>query len=198
MNPFKLEGTDPRGRHAEVWACGNCRYVRHEEADAERCCTPPIYPCRGGCGATVPYTQGECPACARARINKEEADDYEKAEKVPVLKYDGEHVCLLGGTYKSVEDVLDDEEEDQPAWAWAVTYMGVPRIDAAELMYDKLEEYYDGASEDLDIEDLQKRIDKWCDAQDFTAYIEDRSRVVVFKKEEEDDDPDETEEGVPE
>ena len=195
MTPFKLEGTSPTGKHVEIWCCGACGAIRHAEYSAERCCQPLF--CRAGCGAVVGY-YGECHACQKVRIRKEESEAYEKAEKIPVADYDEEHVCLVGGDYRTVEDVLDDEEEDRPEWAWAVDYLGVPRIDAYETMLNMLEESYEDAIEDLDIGDLQARIDEWIEKQNFTSYIEDRTRVVVFKKEEEDDDLDEAEEGATE
>lgn len=175
MNPFKLEGTAPGDKHVSVWACGECLHACISERHAQICCAPAV--CKCGAESRRPWTI--CDKClARKREEKERAR-YNGALKVRLEDYEGK-VVAKDGDYHSADDVRDYPDE-YPPWMYGTTEMPMFRLDADDVVEPYLDDHHEDARDELDLEDLQKRLDDWCSKQSLVSYMEDWSTVVVIR-----------------
>lgn len=168
-------------------ACGKCRCVRGSRDAAEACCEPPKC---GTCGEII--GQFYCGPCIEKRLREEEARRFEKATKINVADYDdplyvdGIGEGDYGDGYFSDIDVLEehcaDREAGMPTYAWACSESGYA-FDADRLVDDALEEFYDGAKDQLSagaVEELQTFLDGWRDRNPISGWMVDYSRAVLL------------------
>lgn len=171
-----------------AYACGKCGTVAATATHADRCCVP--HTC-SVCGGPTERSWLKCRECRDKESTAKDQQLYDAATKVPLSDYDHEYVCLhpYGDetSYRLVDDVVTDNEEapddaEHVDWAWACSVLPWPRLNAQDMMEAALEdEHPEDAIEWLDIDELQKLLDHWMDAQpQGQFYIVDTSRIVLF------------------
>lgn len=187
MNPFKLEGTTPAGKPAHVWVCGKCERTCQDEPHAIQCCAP--YTCRT-CGKESRPYHFVCDECRRLKAVAEERAQYDKAKKIAAADYTHDMVYMPSGDYVSLDDALDQvDDEFGTTWAWGCEEK-LPHISAENIIENLCEELYEDACDRFDVEELQKLLDEYVAEQWANArcYEADHSVVVILKNEGDDDE----------
>jgi hypothetical protein len=182
----------------EYFACGQCRqFWGNDKERAIQCCD--IVHCEG-CGAVVEQKHWKiCYACKSKQSHEEDARREEtafaKAKKVQpgeaqedmVYWEDGNGDCNGEGYFSSLQAVLDecdDDGKEVPAYVWACSSRGL-HIDAQSVIESMLDEWYDGASDEISQEDhdkLQKLLDGWCDEMGMKCYDLDYSTAILLSE----------------
>ncbi|MFH0777869.1 MAG: hypothetical protein V2A71_04475 [Candidatus Eisenbacteria bacterium] len=167
--------------------CGKCGLVYRttEMQLADRCCVEE--PCK--CGKPKMKGWSVCETCLKAKDIAEEQARFEKAKHIPFDEYEGEwcysdaHKGSDG--YFPIDDLdeilADMAPENRPKYVWACEPFGLDRIDAVDLVSSLLEEHHEDAMDDVDVEGLQKLLDKWVDEQSVTSYAPDYSQAVLVE-----------------
>lgn len=172
-------------------ACGKCRCVARDTAEAESCCVP--VKCKT-CGEETTRFQTECDSCTHKRWDKEtrakEAEAFNAATKILAKDYKGEQVCLQFSCTEDDYWLLSDtwEEIDDKPWVWGCTEVPWPRPDMQRVMESEVEDEYPVDVLDwLDLSGLQAVVNGWFDehAPKPAMYMIDTKTVVVI-------DPDNT------
>ena len=183
MDPREL--TFKGEESAAALACGACGtvYRLNESALAERCCRKPV--CE--CGAECAKGYSICAGCLGERRSAQRRAAFEQAEKVAYDAYDGEYVLLEDDRYlahdaleEAVYEMIRNGDPSLPAplgtshlplFGYSVEVSGMPRIDAIDVLEGALEEYYDGAMDDVDANGLQRALDGWVAEQYLRAFF---------------------------
>lgn len=177
MNPVKF--TDPTGAvEGHVWVCSKCRHTCLNEQVARECCDHRCHECNEP--ADRPWLK--CQSCRDKDAARNAQARYDRAAKVSLLDYEHEYVVLDGDeTGRSVEEWLDMDPEDRPEWAWSVSNIGLPQIDARDVV--NLDDFHEDAHEDLNYDDLQAVLNTWVDRQNqnLTWYQQD-GRIVLLNE----------------
>lgn len=168
MKAVELTGT-LNDNAISVWMCGECQKVAYDEALANRCCVD-----RCGCGVEVKKYALMCESCRLAHHEEWIQKKYDEAPKVSLADYKHDMVVVHGDGV-SVEEWLESEE---PKWAFAVSSIGMPYLDAEDILYTLLEDFHPEAKEDVDINDLQNSINHWQEQQVVRWWRED-GRIVI-------------------
>jgi len=174
-----LKGGDPE--KVALWCCGTCKLTARSKDEAIACCAP--FVCET-CGKEV---KSYCKECSDKEQHEKSQARYDKAKKVPWLEYDGTWLCCdhCDEYFADVDELLDAHEDNAelPTWAWG-TYRQDFTLDAESIIEHGLDEFHDGAGEDIgnaDVKELQTFLDAWCKKQDVGSYFADHGVVVDFE-----------------
>lgn len=186
------------GEAAGIWFCEKCRYTCRNEEDATSCCAPRVC---DKCKETLKAGSYFCDPCWSKEQAEKEAARWAKAEPVAAAEYTGEMVYVetedghpYGGSHEgyfhSLEDlaecvedgVYDDEDGAIPTLHVYETTPTRLTFDASSLLDSELEEFHDGARDDVASaaeEELQAFLTDWADKNSPTTYYPDYSRKIV-------------------
>lgn len=164
-----------------AYACGTCGIVATDREAATICHGP--NPCTS-CGRHVDaHYRTLCSDCRMAGwaddASRRVQDAIENATLVALADYGHEWVCTdVDGNERHYLPVSDAVEQGI-AWAWAVTPLGWPTLDADEIVADALTDHPEDAIYSVDTASLQEAIDAWWVAQGpCPTVIVDTSRIV--------------------
>jgi len=167
-----------------VWACGQCERTCQGEEHAAQCSAP--YTCRQ-CNGVAQQYHTMCDECRRLEAVAKEHAQYDKATKIAADDYTHDMVYMPSGDYVSLEDALDQvDDEFGSTWAWGCTEK-TPHLDAESIIENLCDDLYEDAYEQFDVEKLQKLLDEYVAEQWANArcYEADHSTVVILKDDEE-------------
>ena len=183
MNALELHA--PKGTPCGVFICGECKYTRPSQEQAEQCCRPNI--CK--CGAESGRTWLVCAACRHRDAEARDEARWAKASKVPAGDYAGwvydddkdEFHSDVGAFVDAWE--CDHEEGDEPRGR---LYACVPMdfaLNAADMLESATQDHHEDAYDDFDagaVNELQAFLDGWAQANAPTSVQPDYSRAIVL------------------
>jgi len=172
--------------------CGTVFPLDARERVGLGCCHARKYVCECGAECDSPYNA--CPLCRHNRKVKQEQEQFEKAEKLALEKYDGpvfwadEEGLPEGsgdcgeGYFSDVSALLDyceDECLDVPKYVYCTSKQEMS-IDAQDIIENALSAFCESAHERVDADWLQKLIDWWVANQKLESFEQDTGRVVLI------------------
>jgi len=171
-----------------AYACKKCGTICPDMRIAMLHCEPQY--CEE-CSKEAPKHHSLCGRCRAVIQVKKELQAYRKAQKVEHPKdYDGPvQVPSIGdndGFFESVTEFLEfcqDEEMPPPEVIWTCTIRHF-RMDAEHLVDMQLEDFYEGAREDVspeDIAELQGFLDGWCRKRNIHTWDPNYKRAVELR-----------------
>lgn len=199
MNAFELYKLD--GTATNIFACGKCgivfggTYWPDAKGAAEKCCGSSVC---NRCGAELTH-KGYliCRACQIVDTAEKLREDFEKAEKV--TDWDGAFYSEPFNKYffdmDELEEWLDDYDPKyyggMSAPIWLFTCVAAPPcpLDIEDIMERATEDMFEDAADHFTgIDDLQKAIDAFNEAnKDVLTYFPNRKKVYLVKQEETDE-----------
>ena len=173
------------GVAAGVWYCNTCRAIYPGELGAENCHG------NGTCACGKP-TQNrfsrQCIDCEsrdwRERLDREEADRFEKATKVRAADWKGDQIYWKDEYFSSIDDFLECHEDTPlPLYVWAAVDQGAPKADIDDLLDRVVEGLWDDADYgDLNgVEELQQTVEAFNEANKcLVVYTPDFSTAILM------------------
>lgn len=169
------------GKSAGIFYCSTCRCVAKTQGEAERCCQP--YKCQK-CGKECEKYWTICTECRKKEEAEKEQKRFDAATKIPAAEYSG-WLYFTDKFYEGVEQLLEDNPDDSPEWAWACTANHFARVDVDDTLQRIAEDedaYEDFDSSDLrGIDELTAAVDAFNKANEgVVSYSPDFTRAVML------------------
>ena len=183
MNALELHA--PKGTPCGVYICGECKYTRSSQEQAEQCCRPNI--CK--CGAECKRPWLVCAACCHRDAEARDAARWARASKVPAADYSGwVYDDDADEFHSSVDTFVDawecDHEEDDPPRGrlYACVPMGFD-LDVARILEWATQDHHEDAYDDFDaaaVAELQTFLSAWAKANAPSSVETDYTRAIVL------------------
>jgi hypothetical protein len=183
MNAMQLFHQD--GKPSKAWYCPECKLVKANQKDAERCCQPVICDC--GKEVEEKYWTA-CNACRKLKDEAREKARFDAAEKV--TDWDGpvysDGLGYNDGYFSELDALYEDiEPEDLPNYVWCCDSDPTVSLSIGSFL-DNIEFPENQDEHDLDgLKELQEALDIFNDKnKNVTTWTPDYKRVYVIRSEE--------------